>query len=104
MFNNNIIPLKASELEKISDIHKFTLSKSHINPENEQIENPKINQKDLKISESKIQFDKKKNITTNFDGCFKLKQIGLLKENISSCSTELFDLNLRELNLLPWSS
>lgn len=42
--------------------------------------------------------------TTDFDGCFKLKQIRLLKKDVSSSSAQLFDLSLRELDLLPWSS
>lgn len=39
--------------------------------------------------------------TANFDGGFKLEQIGLLEKDFSGSNTELFDLRLRELDLLP---
>lgn len=39
--------------------------------------------------------------TANFDGGFKLEQIGLLEKDFPGSNTELFDLRLRELDLLP---
>lgn len=39
--------------------------------------------------------------TANFDGGFKLEQIGLLEKDFPGSNTEQFDLRLRELDLLP---
>lgn len=44
---------------------------------------------------------KKAEITANLNGCFKLQQIRLLQENLSGSGTELADLRLRQLHLLP---
>lgn len=40
--------------------------------------------------------------TADFDGCFKLEEIGLLHEDFLGDNAELADLRLGELHLLPW--